>query len=147
MNIQWFSLRLTGLISLQSKGLSRVFSNTTVWKHQSSVLSLLYGPTLTSLYDYWTNHSWTVSHNKWLAREGLLSELVFDFHVSDFALPHTLFSRCPAYLPFPQIFQDFSWLTAFVVILSLPGAQCLYSTHQTGSNSHLKEAFSDHHPA
>ena len=38
MNIQnWFPLGLTGLISLQSKGLSRrVFSNTTVQKHQLS---------------------------------------------------------------------------------------------------------------
>ena len=35
MNIQdWFPLGLTGLISLYSKGLSRVFSNATVWKHQ-----------------------------------------------------------------------------------------------------------------
>ena len=35
MNIQdWFPLGLTDLISLQSKGLSRVFSNTTVQKHQ-----------------------------------------------------------------------------------------------------------------
>ena len=35
MNIQdWFPLGLTGLISLWSKGLSRVFSNTTVQKHQ-----------------------------------------------------------------------------------------------------------------
>ena len=35
MNIQdWFPLGLTSLISLQSKGLSRVFSNTIVWKHQ-----------------------------------------------------------------------------------------------------------------
>ena len=35
MNIQnWFPLGLTGLIYLQSKGLSRVFSNTTVQKHQ-----------------------------------------------------------------------------------------------------------------
>ena len=35
MNIQdWFPFGLTGLISLQSKGLSRVFSNTTVQKHQ-----------------------------------------------------------------------------------------------------------------
>ena len=33
MNIQyWFLLGLTGLISLQSKGLSRVFSNTTVYQ-------------------------------------------------------------------------------------------------------------------
>ena len=30
----WFSLGLTGLISLQSKGLSRVVSNTTIQKHQ-----------------------------------------------------------------------------------------------------------------
>ena len=35
MNIQgWFPLGLTGLISLLSKGLSRVFSSTTVRKHQ-----------------------------------------------------------------------------------------------------------------
>ena len=35
MNIQdWFPLRLAGWISLLSKGLSRVFSNTTVQKHQ-----------------------------------------------------------------------------------------------------------------
>ena len=35
MNIQdWFPLGLTGWVSLQSKGLSRVFSNTTVQKHQ-----------------------------------------------------------------------------------------------------------------
>ena len=43
MNIQdWFRLRWTGWISLQSKGLSRVFSNTTVQKHQffSTQLSL-----------------------------------------------------------------------------------------------------------
>ena len=35
MNIQgWSPFRLTGLISLLSRGLSRVFSSTTVWKHQ-----------------------------------------------------------------------------------------------------------------
>ena len=34
MNIQdWFPLQLTGLITLPSKGLSRVFSNTTIRKH------------------------------------------------------------------------------------------------------------------
>ena len=34
-NIQdWFPLEWTGWISLPSKGLSRVFSNTTIWKHQ-----------------------------------------------------------------------------------------------------------------
>ena len=30
----WFLLRLTGLISLLSKGLSRLFSSTSVWRHQ-----------------------------------------------------------------------------------------------------------------
>ena len=35
MNIQdWFSLGLTGFIWLRSKGLSGVFSSTTIWKHQ-----------------------------------------------------------------------------------------------------------------
>ena len=58
MNIQdWFPLELTGLISLQSKGLSRVFSNIKVQKHQFFMLSFLYGPILTSIHDYWKNHS------------------------------------------------------------------------------------------
>ena len=57
MNIQdWFSLGWTGWISLQSKGLSRVFSNTIVQKHHSSVLGFLYSPTLTSIHDHWENH-------------------------------------------------------------------------------------------
>ena len=30
----WFPLGFTGLISVQSKGLSKVFSSTTIWKHQ-----------------------------------------------------------------------------------------------------------------
>ena len=57
MKIQdWFPLGLTGLILL-SKGLSRVFSSTEVLKHQSLALSFLYGPTLTSVHDFWKNHS------------------------------------------------------------------------------------------
>ena len=56
MNIQdWFPLWLTGLISLHSKGLSRAFSNTK--SINFLVLSFLYGPTLTSIHDYWKNHS------------------------------------------------------------------------------------------
>jgi len=58
LNIQdRFPLGLTGLISLQSKRLSRVFSNTTVQKHSFSVLSFLYSPALTSIHDFWKNHS------------------------------------------------------------------------------------------
>ena len=81
MNIQdKFPLGLTDLISLQSQELSRVFSNTTVQKHQffsavfftsncllyiqlshpyinSSALSFLHSPTLTSIQDHWKSHS------------------------------------------------------------------------------------------
>ena len=54
MNIQdWFHLGWTGWIS---KGLSRVFSNTTVQKHQFFGAQL-YRPTFTSIQDYWKNHS------------------------------------------------------------------------------------------
>ena len=51
------ALGWTGWISLQSKGLSRVFSNTTVQSINSSALSLLHSPTLTSIHDHWKNHS------------------------------------------------------------------------------------------
>ena len=57
MNIQhWFALGLTGLISLQSKGLARVFSSTTVRKH------LFFGAQLSS----WSNphiHTWLLKTN------------------------------------------------------------------------------------
>ena len=54
----WFPLRLTGWISLQSKGLSRVFFNTTVWKHQ------FFG----AQPSFWSNshiHSWLLQ-KPWL---------------------------------------------------------------------------------
>ena len=56
MNIQgWFPLGWTGLISVLSKGLSRVFSGTTVRMHQFFVTQLC--PALTSIHDYWKTHS------------------------------------------------------------------------------------------
>ena len=59
-NIQdWFPLGFTGLILL-SKGLSRAFSNTTVQKNLFLVLSFLYGPTLTSIHDYWKTIALTI---------------------------------------------------------------------------------------
>ena len=58
MNIQgWFCLGLTDLISLQSKGLQESSLTPQFKSINSSALSLLYGLTLTSLYDYWKNHS------------------------------------------------------------------------------------------
>ena len=60
MDIQyWVPLGWTGLISLQSKGLSRVFFNTTVQKHQifgTQYLSFLYSPALTLIHGYWKIH-------------------------------------------------------------------------------------------
>ena len=53
----WSPLEWIGWISLQSKGLSKVFSNTTVQKHQFFGLSLLHSPTLTSIHDHRKNHS------------------------------------------------------------------------------------------
>ena len=51
MNTQdWSPLGWTGCISLQSKGLSRVFSNTTVQKHQFFG-SFLHSPPLVSIHD------------------------------------------------------------------------------------------------
>ena len=63
MNIQdWFPLGLTGLISLQSKGLSRVFSDTAVEKHQFFIPQL----------SLWSNshiHTWLLE-NPWLWLDG-----------------------------------------------------------------------------
>ena len=57
MNMQdWFPIGLTGWISLQSKGCSRVFPKTTIQNHQFFNAQLC-GPTLTSIHDYWKNHS------------------------------------------------------------------------------------------
>ena len=58
MNTQgWSPLGWTGWISLQSKGLSRVFSNTRVQKHQFFGAQLPHSLTLTSIHDHWKNHS------------------------------------------------------------------------------------------
>ena len=59
MNTQdWSPLGWTGWISLQFKGLSRVFSNTTVQKHQFFGAQLSsHNPTLTSIHDHWKKNS------------------------------------------------------------------------------------------
>ena len=57
MNTQnWSPLGWTGWISLQSKGLSRVFSSTSIWKHHF-FHAQPYDPALTSIHDYWKNYS------------------------------------------------------------------------------------------
>ena len=78
VNIQdWFPWGWTGLISLQSKGLSKVFSSTQFRIISSLVLSLLYGPALISVQDCWKNQTFD---------EAMLSHSV----VSDSLQPHGL---------------------------------------------------------
>ena len=58
MNIQdWFPLGWTGWISLQFKGLWESSPTPQFKSINSSVLSFLYSPTLTSIHDHWKNHS------------------------------------------------------------------------------------------
>ena len=58
VNIQgWFSLGLTGLIYLQSKDSQESFPAPQFESIHSSALSLLCDPILTSVHDYWKNHS------------------------------------------------------------------------------------------
>jgi len=51
------SFTMDRLDLLAVHGLSRVFSNTTVQKHQFFGTQLSSGPTLTSIHDHWKNHS------------------------------------------------------------------------------------------
>ena len=58
MNIQdWFPLGLTSWISLQSKDPQESSPTPQFKSINSSVLSFLHSPTLTSIHDYWKNHS------------------------------------------------------------------------------------------
>ena len=49
--------RIDWLDLLAVQGLSRVFSSTTVQRHQFFSAKPSYGTTLTSVHDYWKNHS------------------------------------------------------------------------------------------
>ena len=88
MNIQnWFPLWLTGLISLQSKGLSRIFSNTTLQKHQ------IFGaqPSLCSVYLSSCLENNDVQLGPW--RQGLL--LSSDSASKDWnSVRHTVGAHC-----------------------------------------------------
>ena len=89
MNIlELLPLGLTGLISLQSKELSRVFSSTTIQKHNYLVLSLLYGQTLTSIHDYWKTIALTIG-----TFVDKVMSLLFNM-LSRFQVCHSFFSKC-----------------------------------------------------
>ena len=84
----WFPLRLTGFISLLSRGLSRVFSITTVYK-----LWLLYCPALTSIHDSCKFIEWC-----FLVVFSLSSvcEIIFNFH-SNVTLQEYIFSTVTSF--------------------------------------------------
>ena len=76
MNNQgWFPLGLTGLISLLSKGLSRVFFSTTIWKHQFFVAQLFYVPILTSVHWIHTSIEKTIDSTIWTFASKVMSSL------------------------------------------------------------------------
>ena len=85
MNVQgWFPLVLTGLISLLSKGLSRVFAITTVQKHQPSLWSNSY------------MHTWLLEKNKTLTIwtfVGKVMSLLFNI-LSRFVITFLPRSKC-----------------------------------------------------
>ena len=87
-SFQWFPLGWTGWISLLSKGLSRVFSNTTVQKHQFFCAQLLYSQAHTSIHDDWKKHSLT----RWIF-VGKLMSLLFNtlFRLFITFLPRSVF--------------------------------------------------------
>ena len=81
----WFPLGLTGLISLQCKGLARVFSSTTVWMHQ-------YFGTQPSL--------WSSSHTQTRLLEKIIDLTIWNFVGKAMSLPFkTLSSFDIAILP------------------------------------------------
>ena len=62
MNVQgWFPLGLMGWITLQFKGLSRVFLQQQFKTINYSVFSFLYDPTLTAIHDHWK----TIALTRW----------------------------------------------------------------------------------
>ena len=93
MNIQdWSPLGLTGWISLQFKGLSRVFSTPQFKSINSSALSLLYSPTLTSI------PNWTIMEAQRRHKRGKNSLSPFLFiYLSIYVYIHTaaLFNTTP----------------------------------------------------
>ena len=104
------------LISLQSEGLSRVFSAPQFKSINSSVLSLLYGPTLTSVHDYWKEQS-TV-HDYW--KEQSISLTTWTFVSKVMSLLFNMLSKFViAFLPRSKHFN----FMAAVTICSDFGAQ------------------------
>ena len=93
INIQGlFPLGLTGLIFSGSKGLSRVFSSTTIQKHHFYGSQPFLHPILTSIHDYWKRKKKTLSLIIWIFA-GKVICLLFNT-LSRFVIAFFLRSKC-----------------------------------------------------
>ena len=103
MNIQgWFPLGLMGLICLQSKGLSRVFSNTTVQKHQFFRAQL-------SLWSSSHIHTWLLEKPWFLTTQTIVGKVM--------SLLFNMLSRfVTAYLPRSKHLL-ISWLQSTIAMI------------------------------
>ena len=96
MNIQgWFTLGLTDLISLLSKGLSRSSPAPQFKSINSLALTFLYGPTLTSIHDYWKNVSFDYMDTRRQSAKPF-------GHVQLFEIPCTVDCQTPLSMGFPS---------------------------------------------
>ena len=93
----WFPLRLTGLISLLTKGLSEDFSSTTVQRHQSFMFCLLYGPGLTTLCAHWEDHSLDYMDRCWQNDVSAFQHTIQDCYTFPARSNHLPISGCRHY--------------------------------------------------
>ena len=156
MNIQgWFPLGLTDLISLLSKGLLRVFSSTTVWKHQFfGAQSSLWS---TSHIHTWLQE-WVLNGDLWLARvnewgsgadkqcKKIMSVLWVIFSTVQFSLsvvsnslwPHESWhARPPCPSPTPRVHSNSRplswWCNPAISSSVVPFSSCLQPLPASGS--------------
>ena len=76
----WSPLRLTGLISLLSKGFSGVFSSIAVQAINSLPFCLLYGLALTTVHDHWEDHSLDYTDLCWQSNVSVFQYTVYVYH-------------------------------------------------------------------
>ena len=103
-NQDWFPLGLTGLISLQVKGLQESSLPPQFKSINSSVLSFLYGLTISSIYGYWKNLRFDI----WTFGSKLMS-LLFDM----------LSGSVMAFLPWSK-WLSISWLQSASAVMLKP---------------------------
>ena len=127
MNIQdWFPLGLTGLISLQYKGLSRVSSNTTVQKYQRSAFLIVQ---LSRPY-------MTTGKIIALTRPTFVSKVMSQLFLT--ALPETIFSSCVMLTMQPtiRILPEKEMLKGWVILFNTIRSKINSSAKQEQKNVH-----------